>query len=163
MGDVFLPNFLCVDVSVNFGFYCKCVGSFEHLGLGHSFVWVNPLDDFLVQAGISLDFHGFPKNQRTKPFGFGILLGFLLVASISALLRNEPDMASYSAWVLRTADLVPCGRKVKISDQDRELAWLFSLLCWKFEGFQHIRIIGLGLKSRRPEMTIFQYVIMTDL
>ena len=146
-----MPNFLCVDVSVNFGFYCKCVGSFEHLGLGHSFVWVNPLDDFLVQAGISLDFHGFPKNQRGPKtvWKFGILLGFLLVASISALLRNEPDMASYSAWVLRTADLVPCGRKVKISDQDRELAWLFSLLCWKFEGFQHI---GRGLKSRRIEI-----------
>ena len=122
---------------------------------------MNQLDDFLVQAGISLDFHGFPKNQQKTKRLEGILLGILLVASISSLLRNEPDMASYSAWVLRTAELVPCGRKVKISDQDHELAWLFSLLCWKFEGFQHI---GRGLKSRRPEIvTIFQYVFMTDL
>ena len=72
----------------------------------------------------------------------GILLGFLLVASISALLRNEPDMASYSAWVLRTADLVPCGRKVKISDQDHEgLRGLFRCCAGSLKGFN---IYGLS-------------------
>ena len=52
---------------------------------------------------------------------------------------------------------------MKTSDQDHEgLRGCFRCSAGSLKGF-NIRIIGRGMKSRRPEMTIFQYVFMTDL
>lgn len=154
---------LCVDVSVNFGFYCKCVGSFEHLGLGHSFVyrWINLMISWskLVFPWISMNFPRINGQSVWKEGCWEIIGCFHKLTS--------KEWAGYGIlFSLGAQNCRTCAMWTESEDirpGSWRIAWLFSLLCWKFEGFQHIGIIGRGLKSRRPEMTIFRFFFMTDM